>query len=106
MDNALSLSNAAQALAALGHEARLSVFRLLVRSGHGGLNVGEICAHLDMPASTLAHHLRALVAAGLVTQERQGRIILNRADYQAMDSLLEFLGDECCAGVRPAAGVA
>ena len=106
MDNALSLSSAAQALAALGHEARLSVFRLLVRSGHGGLNVGEICAHLDMPASTLAHHLRALVAAGLVTQERQGRIILNRADYQAMESLLEFLGDECCAGVRPAAGVA
>ena len=102
----LNMTHAAQALAALGHEARLSVFRLLVRSGHAGLNVGEISAHLDMPASTLAHHLRALVTAGLVVQERQGRITINRADYDAMDGLLSFLGDECCAGVKPATDAA
>ena len=100
------ISIAARALAALGHEARLSVFRLLVRSGHAGMNVGEISAHLDMPASTLAHHLRALVTAGLVTQERQGRIILNRADFEAMGDLIGYLNEECCAGVKPAGAVA
>lgn len=104
--NDLTMAKAAQALAALGHEARLSVFRLLVRSGHDGLNVGEISAHLNMPASTLAHHLRALVSAGLVVQERHGRITVNRADYKAMDAVLAFLGDECCAGVKPKSNVA
>ena len=102
----LKMTKAARALAALGHEARLSVFRLLVRSGHDGLNVGEISAHLDMPASTLAHHLRALVGAGLVVQERHGRVILNRADFEAMDELVGFLGEECCKGVRSASDVA
>jgi DNA-binding transcriptional ArsR family regulator len=92
----------ARSLAALGHESRLAVFRLLVRAGREGLNVGEIGAHLDMPASTLAHHLRALVEAGLVVQERRGREVVNRADYEAMQRTLAFLTAECCAGVAPA----
>ena len=74
---------AATALAALGHEARLRIFRLLVRAGDEGLSVGEIGTHLGVPASTLAHHLSALVTAGLVIQERQGRIIRNRIDSSA-----------------------
>jgi DNA-binding transcriptional ArsR family regulator len=90
----------ARALAALGHEARLAIFRLLVRAGDDGLNVGEIAAHLDMPASTLAHHLSALVGAGLVIQERQGREVVNRADYDAMNRTVAFLTDQCCAGVK------
>jgi DNA-binding transcriptional ArsR family regulator len=94
-----SMTDMARALAALGHEARLSTFRLLVRAGEDGLRVGEIGAHLGMPASTLAHHLSALVDAGLVTQERQGREVVNRADYPAMNELLGFLSAECCAGV-------
>ncbi|MDH3264894.1 MAG: metalloregulator ArsR/SmtB family transcription factor [Paracoccaceae bacterium] len=89
----------ARALAALGHDTRLSIFRLLVRAGHDGLNVGEIGQHLGMPPSTLAHHLGALVAAGLVAQERQGRQIVNRADYEAMNRTLSFLTSECCCGV-------
>jgi uncharacterized ion transporter superfamily protein YfcC len=56
----------ARALSALGHDARLSIFRLLVQAGENGLRVGDIGTHLDMAASTLAHHLSALVAAGLV----------------------------------------
>jgi len=92
----------ARALAALGHEARLAIFRLLVRAGDEGLNVGEIAAHLDMPASTLAHHLSTLVAAGLVIQERQGREVVNRADYDAMNRTVAFLTDQCCTGVRRA----
>jgi ArsR family transcriptional regulator, arsenate/arsenite/antimonite-responsive transcriptional repressor len=90
----------ARALAALGHEARLAIYRLLVRAGDDGLNVGEIAAHLDMPASTLAHHLSTLVAAGLVIQARQGREVVNRADYDVMNRTLAFLTDKCCTGVN------
>jgi DNA-binding transcriptional ArsR family regulator len=92
----------ANALAALGHEARLDVYRLLVRAGPDGLIVGEIAAHTGLAASTLAHHLRTLVSAGLVVQERQGRETVNRADYAVMDRTLRFLSDECCKGVLPA----
>lgn len=90
----------ATALAALGHEARLSVYRLLVRAGHDGLRVGEISEHLDMPASTLAHHLRALVLAGLVVQEKHGREVFNKPDFQAMTSIVGFMTKECCTGVQ------
>ncbi|WP_319413213.1 metalloregulator ArsR/SmtB family transcription factor [uncultured Cohaesibacter sp.] len=89
----------ALSLAALGHETRLEVFRLLVRAGDEGLNVGEIGQHLDMAASTLAHHLKVLVDAGLVIQERQGRQIVNRVDYDEMRNTISFLTAECCAGV-------
>lgn len=89
----------ARSLAALGHESRLVIFRLLVRAGDEGLTVGEIAAHLDIPASTLAHHLSALTSAGLVLQERRGRQILNRVDYDCMQRTLSFLTAECCTGV-------
>jgi DNA-binding transcriptional ArsR family regulator len=89
----------ARALAALGHEARLAIYRLLVRAGEAGLNVGDLGAHLKMPASTLAHHLSTLVAAGLVIQERRGREVVNRADYAAMNRTVGFLTDKCCTGV-------
>ncbi len=89
----------AAALAALGHPARLSLFRLLVRAGPQGLLVGEIGAHLDMPLSTLAHHLRSLKQAGLVVQTRQGREVETRANTEAMRDIVDFLMSECCKGV-------
>lgn len=89
----------ARALAALGHETRLTVFRLLVRAGHEGLNVGEIGQHLGAAPSTLAHHLSTLVDAGLVLQTRQGRQIVNRVDFDAMQETVAFLTSECCVGV-------
>lgn len=91
--------DAAKALSALGHDVRLHLFRLLVRAGDEGLSVGDIGTHLAIPASTLAHHLTTLVDAGLVTQERQGRTIINRADYRRINGLIGFLTDECCCGV-------
>ncbi len=78
---------------------RLHIFRLLVKSGDRALSVGEIGAHVGAPPSTLAHHLTALVQAGLVEQERQGRTILNRASFDSMNRLIAYLSDECCAGV-------
>ena len=92
-------STTARALAALGHEARLEVYRLLVRAGEDGLIVGDIAGHTKLPLSTLAHHLRTLVSAGLVIQERRGREVLNRADFNAMKAVLSFLSAECCQGV-------
>lgn len=91
--------SAATALSALGHEVRLHMYRLLVRAGEDGLNVGDIGAHLGMPASTLAHHLSALVSSGLVIQERHGRSIVNRVDFERMNALVGFLSEECCEGV-------
>ncbi len=93
-------SPTARALAALGHDTRLAIFRLLVRAGDDGLNVGDIGQHLDQAPSTLAHHLSALVDAGLVVQERQGRTVINRVDYAAMRRTLDFLTSECCTGVK------
>lgn len=89
----------ARALAALGHEARLDVYRLLVRAGDDGLIVGDIAEHVKLPLSTLAHHLRTLVAARLVLQERRGREVVNRADFATMNTALSFLTAECCQGV-------
>jgi len=89
-------SGAAASFDALGHEVRLRIFRLLVRAGEDGANVGHIGQALDLPASTLAHHLHTLVNAGLVHQERQGREIINRADFAAVDALTTYLTEECC----------
>jgi len=92
----------ARALAALGHDARLSIFRLLIKAGDGGLNVGQIGAHLGIAPSTLAHHLGTLVSAGLVRQDRLGREVVNHADFALIRRLAGFLVAECCAGL-PAA---
>jgi DNA-binding transcriptional ArsR family regulator len=89
----------ARALAALGHDARLSIFRLLVRAGDEGLRVSDIGDHVGLAPSTLAHHLSTLVDAGLVLQDRQGREVINRVDYPAMRRVLDFLTSECCTGV-------
>lgn len=97
-----TISPNARALAALGHDARLSIFRLLVKAGEDGLRVGDIGDHLGFAPSTLAHHLSALVDAGLVMQDRQGREVFNRVDYPAMDRVVAFLTSECCSGVTVA----
>lgn len=93
-------SPTARSLAALGHDARLGIFRLLVKAGHNGLTVGQIADHLALPASTLAHHLRTLVDAGLVVQEKTGREVVNRVDFTEMHRVLDFLTSECCSGVE------
>ena len=99
-------ADTARALAALGHEARLHIFRFLVRAGRDGATVGQIGAHMDLPASTLAHHLRSLVGAGLLTQERQGREVVTRIDFDRMTQVVEFLSSECCTGISTRRDVA
>ena len=96
----MNLNNSqARALSALGHDARLSIFRLLVKAGEHGLRISDIGDQLNIAPSTLVHHLSSLVSSGLILQEKQGREVLNRLDYLAMNNLIEFLTSECCVGV-------
>ena len=96
------LEQVAAPLRALGNPLRLRIYRMLVRAGAEGLAVGRIQQRLDIPASTLSHHCKQLVDAGLVTRERQATTLICRAHYPAMRALLGYLADECCAdGTRP-----
>jgi ArsR family transcriptional regulator len=96
-DNSMKLEQAAKQLEALGNPTRLQVYRTLVRAGEAGCPVGRIQDCIDIPASTLSHHLHRLILTGLVTQERQGTTLICRANYPMMKDLLGFLADECCA---------
>lgn len=93
----ITIEEAAQGFAAAGSEHRLAVLRTLVRAGEPGLNVGEIQQRLNIPASTLAHHLRFLTAGGLIEQSRVGRVVTNRAAFARIRKLADFLLLECCA---------
>jgi DNA-binding transcriptional ArsR family regulator len=88
---------AAAALESLGNGTRLAIFRTLVRAGTSGLPVGGLKDKLTIPGSTLSHHLAQLVAAGLVSQSREGRVLRCQAEFNAMNDLLGYLTDECCA---------
>jgi DNA-binding transcriptional ArsR family regulator len=93
---------AANALAALGNRTRLRVFKLLVRAGREGTNVGTLQKHLGIPPTTLAHHLATLATAGLMQQERRGREVICTANYQAVSEVLAYVKAECCAGLQDA----
>lgn len=92
------MSSSLACLAALGHESRLRAFRRLVEAGHGGLPVGELRDHLDLAPATLTAHLNVLRSAGLVHDQREGRVIRVRANYERMNALLAYLTENCCAG--------
>ena len=85
------------ALAALAHEHRLSLFRLLVQRGPEGLSAGTIAERLGILPTSLSFHLQQLAHAGLVTQRRLGRQVIYAADYRAMRGLIAFLTKNCCA---------
>ncbi|MAC47352.1 ArsR/SmtB family transcription factor [Oceanospirillum beijerinckii] len=85
----------AKRLAELGHTTRLQVFRHLVKGGKQGVPVGEIQAALGVPGSTLSHHITRLVSVGLVQQRREGRTLYCVPQYDVLDSLLDFMKEEC-----------
>lgn len=92
-----------QSLAALAHAARLEVFRALVVAGPLGMTPGVMAEGAGMPAATLSFHLKELMHAGLVTQERAGRNLIYRADFERMNALLGYLTENCCRGADCAA---
>ncbi|MCK5687381.1 helix-turn-helix transcriptional regulator [bacterium] len=87
---------AAKKLAELGHITRLSIFRYLVKLGNTGAPVGQIQEELNIPASTLSHHIARLVSVGLITQVRESRTLYCIPQFEALDELIEFLKSECC----------
>jgi ArsR family transcriptional regulator, arsenate/arsenite/antimonite-responsive transcriptional repressor len=89
---------AVAALAALAHEYRLGVYRMLVEAGPEGLNAGTIATRLKLPPSSLTFHLQQLHRAGLVTQERNSRQLIYAADFDAMNGLVGYLTENCCGG--------
>lgn len=89
---------ALNALKALAQEKRLAAFRLLVQAGIDGMSVGDLREALDIPPATLSAHLNILRNAGLVIDQREGRVIRIRADYTQMNALQLFLTENCCQG--------
>ncbi|HEX7080328.1 MAG TPA: metalloregulator ArsR/SmtB family transcription factor [Gammaproteobacteria bacterium] len=90
--------DAIEALAALAHEHRLAVFRLLVERGPEGLPAGEIAERIGLLPSSLTFHLQHLTRAGLLTQRRMGRQLIYAADFDAMNALVGYLTENCCSG--------
>lgn len=83
-------------LAQLGNITRLKIFRLLVRAGKEGLSVGKIQKQLEIPASTLSHHISKLTNLDLVRQERSGTILNCIANYELLDEVIFELQNQCC----------
>lgn len=89
---------AAEILAALGHESRLAIFRLLVEAGPAGINASAIGEQLGIPNATLSFHLAHLSRVGLIKGARESRFIHYSTEYKTMDALLAFLTHNCCQG--------
>jgi DNA-binding transcriptional ArsR family regulator len=96
----MDTEKAASCLAQLGNPTRLRIFRLLVQAGNQGLPVGALQSHLDIPASTLSHHIGHLVRVGLADQTREGRVLRCTPNYMLMTELVGYLTAECCLGVE------
>jgi len=90
--------DAVAALAALAHEHRLAVYRMLVEAGPEGLPAGVIATRLKVPPSSLTFHLQSLQRADLITQQRASRQLIYAADFTAMNALVGYLTENCCAG--------
>ncbi len=99
-DSLVQANTAIEALGALAQEHRLALFRLLVQAGEQGMSAGAIANALGVPNSSLSFHLAQLNRAGLIRQERQHRSLIYRANYAAMNALVGYLMENCCAGTE------
>jgi DNA-binding transcriptional ArsR family regulator len=87
-----------KALAALAQPNRLRIFRSLVVQGPEGLTPALLADSLGIPANTLSFHLKELMNADLISQERSGRNLIYRAQYDRMNAVLAYLTQNCCQG--------
>jgi ArsR family transcriptional regulator len=92
----VKLEHHAEQLGALGHPVRLAILRYVVQAGPEGAVAGEIQAHVDMPASSLSHHLKRLVDAGVIRTRGEGTFHYYSADYGALRKLTDYLWEDCC----------
>jgi DNA-binding transcriptional ArsR family regulator len=94
----VEISQIVDALAALAHNSRLKVFRLLVEAGPDGLAAGAIGEKLDLPPATLSFHLAHLSRTGLARSRQEGRFVIYSADFDSMNELVGYLTENCCGG--------
>ena len=87
-----------KALSALAQASRLQIFRALVVAGDTGMSPGELAEQLQVLPNTLSFHLKELMNAGLVTQQRDGRRLLYRAGFAQMNAVMSYLTANCCQG--------
>jgi DNA-binding transcriptional ArsR family regulator len=92
--------DAVTSLAALAHEHRLRIFRILVKQGPSGMPAGEIAHRVGLSATNTSFHLKELDRAGLIRPTRQGRYVRYAIHVEGMRKLLTYLTEECCQG-RP-----
>jgi ArsR family transcriptional regulator, arsenate/arsenite/antimonite-responsive transcriptional repressor len=93
---ASKLDQHAEQLSALGHPARLAILRFVVQGDPNGTPAGEIQDHVDLPASTLSHHLKRLSVAGMLRSRNEGTFVFYSADYDALKALTNYLWEDCC----------
>ena len=93
----MELDTAANILAKIGNPTRLRIVRLLVRAGDEGLAVGQIQKQLEIPGSTLTHHIAHLKSAGVIRQQRQQATLICTMEYDLLRDLVDFLTEECCS---------
>ena len=94
--HSIDINHIAKSLKELGHPTRLAIFKRVIKAGHQGIAVGDIQQQLNIPGSTLSHHISSLASAGLLTQRREGRTLFCVAQYDALTDVIHFLQDECC----------
>jgi len=97
-------TDAIDTLGALASDARLAVYRLLVRRGPEGYTPSELVARLEVPAPTLSFHLKGLVQAGLIISRREGRNLYYSPNFERMNALVGFLTENCCSLAGEACG--
>jgi ArsR family transcriptional regulator len=93
---AAKLDRHAEQLGALGHPSRLAILRYVVQGDIEGTPAGEIQTKLEIPASTLSHHLDRLASAGLLRFRREGTFIYYSADIEQLRALTDYLWEDCC----------
>lgn len=87
----MNIQTSAKYLAELGHPTRLQIMCYLTQKNLTGVPVGELQQQLQVPASTLSHHLTRLIHVGLIEQQRQGRVLYCTAKSDELQALLDFL---------------
>jgi ArsR family transcriptional regulator, arsenate/arsenite/antimonite-responsive transcriptional repressor len=94
----METKQAVEALGALAHEHRLGIYRRLVEQGPEGLSAGAIGEAVGLAPSSLTFHLQNLHRAGLIVQRRESRSLIYSVDFDAMNDLVGYLTENCCAG--------
>lgn len=92
----MDVEEVAKVLKELGHPNRLRIFKRLVRAGFDGLPVGVLREDIDIPHSSMTHHIASLVSAGLIEQKREGRVLRCVPQYGRLWDVIAFLQSECC----------